>query len=110
MSTNQANIVSDISTLTRIPNKTLVELIHKINLCIGNIIAEAKLRGEQAVVINIGIGTLSIDLIDMQSKFIPSKELKTTIKASLISQPDPLELALEQSLIEKLMSFVDEVV
>jgi hypothetical protein len=106
----QPNIISDISTLTRVPNKVLTELAHKANLCIGNIISEAKDAGEQAVIINIGIGTLSIDLIDMQCKFVPSKELKTTIKASLQSEQDLLEMELEQALIDKLLAICDEVV
>jgi hypothetical protein len=106
---SQSNIITDLSTLTRIPNKTLTELSHKTNLCIGSIIAEAKSKGEQAVIINIGIGTLSIDLIDMQCKFVPSRELKTTIKACMAEPVDPLDLALEQALIEKLGHFLDEV-
>ena len=106
---SQPNIISDLSTLTRVPNKTFTELTHKINLCIGSIIAEAKAKGEQAVIINIGIGTLSIDLIDMQCKFVPSRELKTTIKTCLTSEIDPLECVLEQALTEKLIHFVDEV-
>mgnify|MGYP003293740410 CR=1 FL=1 len=108
--TNQPNIVNDLSTLTRIPNKTLVELTHKTNLCIGSIIADAKASGEQAVVINIGIGTLSVNLIDMQSKFIPSRELRATIKNCLTNgAADPLEMELEQALINKLVNFCDEV-
>jgi hypothetical protein len=106
---NQSNIITDLSTLTRIPNKTLGELSHKATLCIGNIIAEAKAKGEQAVIINIGIGTLSIDLITMQSKFIPSKDLKMTIKHGVTVGIDPLECALEQALVEKLIHFCDEV-
>ena len=82
---------------------------HKINLCIGSIIHDAKAAGEQTVIINIGIGTLSIDLIDMQCKFVPSKELRTAIKSSLTSSKDPLELALEQSLVEKLINICEEV-
>jgi hypothetical protein len=104
----QPNIISDISTLTRVPNKVLAELAHKANLCIGSIISDAKEANEQAVIINIGIGTLSIDLIDMQCKFVPSKELKTTIKTSLQSNQDPLELELEQTLIEKLLTICEE--
>lgn len=106
----QPNLISDISTLTRVPNKVLAELAHKSNLCIGNIISEAKEIGEQTVIINIGIGTLSVDLIDMQCKFIPSKELKNTIKASLQSKKDLLELELEQALIDKLLTICEEVV
>lgn len=108
MSTQQ-NIVTDISTLTKVPNKTLNELVHKINLCIGSIIAEAKNNGEQTVLINIGIGTLSVDLVAMQSKFVPSKDLKTTIKRSVSTGIDPLECALEQALADKLINFCDEV-
>lgn len=105
----QPNIISDISTLTRIPNKVLTELAHKTNLCIGNIVSEAKELGEQAVIINIGIGTLSVDLIDMQCKFVPSKELRATIKSSLASRKDPLELELEKTLAEKLISLCEGV-
>ena len=106
---NSLNVITDLSVLTHIPNKTLTELSHKLTLCIGNIIAESKAKGEQAVIINIGIGTLSIDLIDMQCKFVPSRELKTTIKTCINEPIDPLELALEQALIEKMNHFVEEV-
>ena len=105
----QPNIINDISTLTRVPNKVLTDLTHKANLCIGSIIAEAKAKGENAVIINIGIGTLSIDLISMQCKFLPSRELKTTIKNCIATEIDPLELVLEEALIEKLTHFLDEV-
>lgn len=106
---NQANIISDLSVLTKVPNKTLLELVHKLNLCIGSIIADAKTRGEQAVIINIGLGTLSIDLIDMQCKFIPSKDLKNVIKTSISDGVDPLELALEQAMTDKLTQYIHEV-
>ena len=106
---SNSNVITDLSVLTHIPNKTLTELSHKLTLCIGNIIAEAKSKGEQAVIINIGIGTLSIDLIDMQCKFVPSRDLKATIKTCMSESIDPLELALEQSLIEKMNRFVEEV-
>jgi hypothetical protein len=105
----QPNIINDISTLTRVPNKVLTELTHKANLCIGSIISDAKANGDQTVIINIGLGTLSIDLIDMQCKFIPSKELRAAIKNSLSSERDPLELELEQALIDKLLTICEEV-
>lgn len=104
----QPNIVNDLSALTKIPNKALVELTHKIILCLGSIIADAKIQGEQVVIINIGIGTLSVDLLDMQCKFVPSKELKTTLRSCLTNSIDPLELEVEQTLINKLMSFCEE--
>lgn len=105
----QPNLTNDLSVLTKIPNKALKELTHKINLCIASIIADAKMQGDQTVIINIGIGTLSIDLIDMQSKFIPSKELRSTIKTCLTEPVDLLALEVEQTLVDKLVSFCDEV-
>jgi len=105
----QPNIVNDLGALLKLPNKVVQELVHKVNLCIGSAISDAKLSGDQSVVINIGIGTLSIDLIDMQCKFIPSKDLKQAIKDSLNGDVDPLELELEQALAEKLISVCEEV-
>jgi len=105
----QQNIITDLGTWSKIPNKILTELINKTNLCIGSAIRDAKLANEDVVILNIGIGTLSINIPDMQCKFLPSKDLKTAIKASLSEPVDPLELALEQALIEKLLSVCDEV-
>jgi hypothetical protein len=48
-------------------------------------------------------------LINMQSKFVPSKDLKTTIKLGVTSGIDPLECVLEQTLAEKLINFCNEV-
>ncbi len=106
----QPNLVNDVGTLLKLPNKVTTEIIHKANLCIGSIINDAKLAGEQAVIINIGIGTLSIDLVDMQCKFVPSKDLKTAIKNSLNSNVDPLELALEQAFTDKLLAVCEEAI
>ena len=105
----QPNVINDIGTLLKLPSKVTTELVQKANLCIGSIISDAKLAGEQTVIINIGIGTLSVDLIDMQCKFVPSKDLKVAIKNSLDSDKDPLEVALEQALVDKLLSVVEEV-
>jgi len=104
----QPNITNDVGTLLKLPNKVIAELVHKANLCIGSTIHDAKMSGEQVVIINIGIGSLSIDLIDMQCKFIPSKDLKIAIKDSLNSKVDPLELELEQALADKLVSMCEE--
>ena len=105
----QANAVNDLGTLTKIPNKILTELTHKLNLCIGSAIHDAILNKEDIAIINIGIGSLSVNLADMQCKFIPSKDLKTAIKNSLNSKVDPIELQLEQALTDKLIAICEEV-
>ena len=106
---NQINVIDDLSTLLRIPAKVSNELVEKVCLCLGHIISEAKKQGETQVIINIGIGSLSINLIDMECKFVPGKNLKTAIKSALTVSADPLEIMLEQTFAEKLLSICEEV-
>ena len=75
----QQNIIADIGTWTKIPNKILTELVRKAEVCIGSALYDVKQTKEPVAVLQIGIGTLSVNMEDMQCKFIPSKELKTII-------------------------------
>jgi hypothetical protein len=106
----QTNLISDVGTLLKIPTKVTTELTDKACLCIGSAISEAKRNGENQMALNIGIGVLSINLLDMQCKFVPGKNLKTAIKSALASPIDPLELALEQAFADKLLAICEEVV
>lgn len=105
----QVNIANDVGTLLKLPTKVVKELTDKSCLCISSAISEAKRKGETQITVGIGFGSLSINLLDMQCKFVPGKNLKSAIKTALSSQTDPLELALEQSLADKLMSICEEV-
>lgn len=102
--TQTVNIISDLSTLAKVPHKILDDIIKKEELCIGSALYEAKLGQEPAVVLNIGLGTLSIELATGQCKFIPSKDFKATIKKCLIDGVDPLQVALEDAIREKLLN------
>lgn len=104
----QQNVINDLGSLTKVPNKVLNAVFEKLALCIGSAIHDAKLAKEDITQLNIGIGTLSVNLTDMQCKFIPGKELKTAIKRSLADDVDPLEFELEQALIAKLITITDE--
>ena len=108
--TTQINIISDVGTLLRIPTKITTELTDKACLCIGSAINDAKKRGETQLTVNIGIGVLSVDLIDMQCKFIPGKNLKASIKQALTMERNPLEFTLEQAFTDKLLSICEEVI
>lgn len=108
--TAQTNLISDVGTLLKIPTKVTTELTDKACLCIGSAISEAKRNGENQMALNIGIGVLSINLLDMQCKFVPGKNLKTAIKSALANPVDPLELELEQMFAEKLLAICDEVI
>ena len=105
----QVSITNDVDTLMKIPTKVSKELIDKTCLCIGSAISEAKREGSSFVTVNIGIGSLSVNLLDMQCKFVPGKNLKAAIKNALSTNYDPLELALEQTFAEKLLAICEEV-
>lgn len=104
------NIVSDVSTLLKVPTKVSAELVDKACLCIGSAISEAKRRGDTQMTVSIGLGNLSINLVDMECKFIPGKNLKTAIKQALTTPVDPLELVLEQAFADKLLAICEEVI
>ena len=105
-----ANAITDVGAILKIPTRVSNELIKKTNLCISSAIWEAKRANETLVTVNIGVGTLSIDTIQMQCKFTPSQELKNAIKQGNSVQIDPLELALEEAFSTKLISVCDEVI
>lgn len=105
----QINIMNDVGTILKIPTKVSNELTEKACLCIGSAISEAKRNGETQVVVGIGIGTLSVNLVDMQCKFVPGKNLKTAIKDALATENNPLEITLENIFAEKLIALCSEV-
>lgn len=106
----QVSIPNDVGTLLKIPTKVTTELTDKACLCIGSAISEAKRRGDKQVIVNIGIGALSVNLLDMECKFVPGKNLKAAIKNALNETTDPLELMLEQAFADKLLAICDEVI
>lgn len=103
------NIINELGTLLKVSNRVLEEVASKECLCIGSLIHDSLLAGDETLAINVGIGTLSIDLINMQSKFVPSKELRTVIKKSLSERIDPLACELEKTLAAKLTKVCEEV-
>lgn len=102
------NVITDLSVLLGLPVNVLKQLVDKIDLCIGDIIIHAKNNKDQIVVINIGIGNLSINLAEMQCKFVPSKKLKATIKDCLEENINPLELQLEDEFRDKLIKLFEK--
>lgn len=105
------NIISDVATYTKLPGKVFDELISKFNLCVGSAISDALQAKAEAVVLNIGIGTLSVNLADMQCKFIPSKDLKATIKECIANPAlSPVETELEKIMVQKLLAICEETI
>lgn len=106
----QVNIPNDVGTLLKIPTKITNELTDKACLCIGSAINDAKRRGDSQTAVNIGIGVLSVNLVDMECKFVPGKNLKSAIKNAINSKDNPLELELEKVFADKLLAICEEVI
>lgn len=109
---NQQHILSDISTLTRVPNKIMDYLSDMAVICITSAISDAKLNQQDKLLLNIGIGTLAVDLISMEVKFIPSKELKKNIRAVVSGEEmeDPVITYIGDEMVKKLCNICEEVV
>ena len=103
------NLLADVSNLTKISSKSLEELIKIFNLCIGSAVADAKLFNSDSICLDLGIGLLAINLVDMQCKFIPSKDLKDSIK-SAIEHDDPLKIEFEESVTKKITELCSGVI
>ena len=109
---NQQHILSDISTLTRVPNKIMDYLSDIAVICITSAIADARLQQQDKLLLNIGIGTLAIDLISMEVKFVPSKELKKNIRAVVSGEEteDPVITYIDDEMVKKLCNICEEAV
>ena len=98
------DIIKDTSVLTTIPDKVLRKLITKEIYCINDAVEETRLSEGKITDLNIGLGILSIGVLDDKVfyKFVPSKELEDSVKASILNERNLLEDALEAALVDKL--------
>lgn len=98
------DLISELSTLSTIPEATLTKLLEKVFYIISDEIMEAKIQEQEIVDIDIGIGSLKILLNPetIKYKFIPNAKLEVQTKAALTKEKNTLDLALEKSLVSKL--------
>ena len=77
------DIVKDLSAITSLPSTLLDSLIDKAKMCISY--STSNLKSGDTVSIDIGLGALQIHLEgeELYYKFIPSKKLDESIRASI---------------------------
>lgn len=102
----RTDAISDLSCLTTIPKDSLSKLSEKLVYCIADAVAEAQKTGQPAVDIDIGIGTLSIGLVDDVAKYklVPSDSLQSAVRYAIVDEQNLLERKLEQALVTKITS------
>ena len=99
------NIISDISTVSTIPENSLIKLIPIANKCISHAIFESLESKQEITELDIGIGTLLIQLFDenIKFKFIPSQKLEDTITSTISTGKSDLTYTVEEALKNKIL-------
>lgn len=100
------DILEDVSILTTIPKKVLAKLIEKVQFAISDGVLEGVLAGKNIVDINIGIGTIYIQILEnsIKYKFIPNETMEENVKHAIVNKENKLEKVLEDTLVEKIVN------
>lgn len=109
---NTFDLVSDISTVTTLPDKTLRRLCDKSNECICHNVLENIQNGETETVIDISIGTIKILVVDdeIHYRFAPSSKLEDMLITTLNSGEDPLIKHIEESLTNRILTVYKDLI
>ena len=101
------NVIEDVSTLSTIPDKTIVKLLKKFiySICAG--VEESVLSDSDTTAADIGLGVIYIkhdnpDKLDF--RFIPNKFFEKSLIQTVKEGKNPLENVLNDSLVKKLMN------
>lgn len=107
---NNKDVLKDLSILTAIPYSSLQKVLLKINDIICHDIKEAYYQGEELLELDIGIGKLTLSLINdvISYAFVPSAQLEKKIIDSFNSSDDALITQLEQSVKNKIINSYKE--
>ena len=100
----KSNVIEELSTLTTVSQTTLHALADKVNYCICNAVESTLFNRENLAEIDLGIGTLLIQIGDdeIKYKFLPSKQLADNLVKTIYDEQNPLVFELEKSLVNKL--------
>jgi hypothetical protein len=100
------DLISDISLLTTLPDKTLRKLCDKGVECICHDVLECLNESNNEVTIDISIGELKIVIVDdeIHYKFRPSTQLETMLVKSIVDREDPLVSHIEEGLVSRILN------
>lgn len=103
-------LLPDLSSIYSIRISLLNKLSELAELCICDYLLEAKIKNDDLVEINIGIGKIVILLLEdsLEYQFIPSSNLEKHSINTLLDMNSPLKDAVETGLENKLLSTYKE--
>jgi hypothetical protein len=102
----KVNLTEDLSTITTIQVTTLNKIIQKITWIIADAVENAVANKEDQVDIDTGVGIIKIkfDNQNVRYKFVPKQVLEETIAKTIVTEQNPLKIALETSLADKMVN------
>ncbi len=107
---NKYDILSETSKVVGLTNKTVSDFIDVIGDCICSAILDSKIKGEQFAVLDLGISTISLDLVNGQWKSIPNKNFKQKCSDILKDgSVDPISSRLLEDIQKKFAKVLEEV-
>lgn len=100
------DVISDLSTLTTIQEKSLRKLVDKSIFIICHDVQESVASEEGITTVDIGIGKISIkpDVDGIHYRFTPSTSLDNALHETVSTGKNPLVYELEQSLVKKIQN------
>ena len=106
------DLVSDISKLTTIPDKTLRNLCDKGIECICHDVIEMIQKESEETNIELGIGLLKIikEEDELHYRFIPSSKLEDSLINSIVNNEDPLTYRIEEALKNRIVNTYKELI
>lgn len=100
------NIAEDLGNITNVSKHMYNQIFSKIIPVISHNLLEALNKGENTIVLDVGIGTLALKYFDneLKYKFEPSYKLEKVLSDTINSNKDYLLEEAETSLREKINS------
>ena len=99
------DMIKDLSSITTIPVRTLDKLVSQMDWCICEAIHESNICNEKLTMVDVGIGTIYIDVSgdEVKYKFIPSSKLEKYIISTIVSGKNPLQVNLESTFVNRII-------
>ena len=97
----ETKLSKDLSVLTGISEQSIKKLAEKSIYCICNSVEDMIYSRDDELLIDIGIGSLKILVVD-KYKFIPCSKLENSISKTVVNEQNELVDILESSLVTKI--------
>lgn len=104
------NLIKNISSITLIKSSILNKLVEISESCICDYALNTVEEDEDVFSIDIGIGTIYINILDneLQYKFVPDKKLEKKLIRTLDTKESPLVIEAENKLNQRIINTYKE--